>query len=191
MTDLIVGLDSWVIQDGNYGEFKRGMTSSFALEFSPMVPIRICGRFDKKALLLVHLVENAYEVVGQVMHVGSDWWALDVGLILYRDESPPADIGVGTWLHGPVSIGIDPFPYFERHGHVSGAPALIYDWKIDKIERQTSPWIETQPGQMQRDLDKLGLEEVIETKAWGNDEEYLLHCTRLDGPRWPKSRDRP
>ena len=34
MTDLLaVGLASWIIQDGNYGDFKRGDRKAFALEF--------------------------------------------------------------------------------------------------------------------------------------------------------------
>jgi hypothetical protein len=34
MTDLlVVGLSSWIIQDGNYGNFSRGADAAFALEF--------------------------------------------------------------------------------------------------------------------------------------------------------------
>jgi hypothetical protein len=45
----------------------------------------------------------------------------------------------GGWLRGNVYIGVDPYFYFEQLGHEPGAPALIYDWKIEKIEMQTAP----------------------------------------------------
>jgi hypothetical protein len=31
--DLIVGLSSWIIQDGNYPDFERNQQTSFALSF--------------------------------------------------------------------------------------------------------------------------------------------------------------
>jgi hypothetical protein len=31
--DVVVALDSWIIQDGNYGDFARDMNDAFALEF--------------------------------------------------------------------------------------------------------------------------------------------------------------
>ncbi len=33
-----VGLDAWIIQDGNYGDFERGEVAEFALEFTLPVP---------------------------------------------------------------------------------------------------------------------------------------------------------
>jgi hypothetical protein len=36
MTDtLVVGLHSWIIRDGNYGDFARDTNAAFALEFAP------------------------------------------------------------------------------------------------------------------------------------------------------------
>jgi hypothetical protein len=180
VAELIVGLDSSVIQDGNYGEFVRGTTAPFALEFRAFVPIRERVRFDKKGPSLVHVLEDAYEIIGQVMHVARDWWVLDVGLLLCSYESPPKDLSVGTWVCGGlVGIEIDSGSYFEDFAHESGAPALIYDWKIEKIEEQ------------EPDPEKLDWKEVAKTRSQADERRYLLHCERLDGPRRPKSRNHP
>jgi len=37
---LVVGLSSWIIQDGNYGDFSRGERAAFALEFYASTEIR-------------------------------------------------------------------------------------------------------------------------------------------------------
>lgn len=131
--DLIVGLDSWIIQDGNYGDFVRATTRSFALEFYPLVRLPRYGRPDGKAPSFTQIQENAYEIVGQVVHSQEDWWVLDVGLLMYCDGKPPDNARLGTWLGGLVDIGIDPFFYFENYAHEPGAPAMVYDWKIEKI----------------------------------------------------------
>jgi hypothetical protein len=94
-------------------------------------------------------------------------------------------------LRGKISIGIDPFFYFERLAHQPGAPALVYDWKIERIEVQTAPLIEVKPRVMQRDPTKPGWKEIRETSAWEDDGEYLIHCTRIGGPRPPKSKQHP
>jgi hypothetical protein len=76
---------------------------------------------------------------------------------------------LGSWISGEISIGIDPFDYFERLAREPDAPCLIYDWQIEKIERRMG----------------LGWSEIDKTDAWKDDRglaEYLLHCKRLDGP---------
>lgn len=191
MTDLIVGLDSWVIQDGNYGDFTQATNASFALEFCPVVPLPKCGRFDQKAPSLKQIVESSYQVVGQVVHAQDDWWVLDAGMLMYCDGKPPDNARLNAWLEGLIFIGVDPFFYFESHAHQPGAPALVYDWNIDKIEMETGPFIETKPKHFERDPEKCGWQEVAKTDAWREQGPYLLHCTRLGGPRWPKGKDRP
>ena len=38
---LIVGLHSWIIQDGNYGDFARDTNAAFALEFYASAPLEV------------------------------------------------------------------------------------------------------------------------------------------------------
>ena len=94
-------------------------------------------------------------------------------------------------MRGQISIGIDPFFYFEQLAHQPGAPALVYDWKIERIEVQTAPLIEVKPGVLERDATKLDWKDILKTNAWNDDGEYLLYCTRLGGPRPPKGRRHP
>jgi len=191
MADLIVGLDSWIVQDGNYGDFAQATTVSFALEFCPVVPLPKYGRPDHKAPSFTQIVDSSYEVVAQVVHAQDDWWVLDAGILMYCDGKPPDNASLGTWLGGLVFIGIDPFFYFERHAHQPGAPAMVYDWTIDKIEMETGPFIETKPKHFERDPEKRGWKAVAKTDAWHEGGSYLLHCTRLAGPRAVQSRRHP
>ncbi|HYW59089.1 MAG TPA: hypothetical protein VE909_01095, partial [Xanthobacteraceae bacterium] len=88
------------------------------------------------------------------------------------------------WVRGEIFIGIDPFFYFERLAREPDAPALIYDWEIEKIEMQTAPFIEVRPRLRERDPARLGWTEIAETDAWKDDgglADYVLHCRRLDG----------
>ena len=139
-----------------------------------------------------HRVGDAdYEVVGQVIHVADHWWAIDVGVLVFQETEPPATVRQGSWLRGKISIGIDPFFYFERLAHQPGAPAQIYDWKIERIEVQTAPLIEVKPRVLERDPTKLGWKDVLKTNAWEDEGEYLIHCTRIGGPRPPRGKCRP
>ena len=36
METLNIGIDSWIIQDGNYGNFVVGQDTKFAIEFYPL-----------------------------------------------------------------------------------------------------------------------------------------------------------
>jgi hypothetical protein len=188
MTDdrsLVIGLSSWIIQDGNYGDFCRGDAPAFALEFYAATPLE---EFEPERTSVPSLIHNGgacYELVGQVVHVADDWWAIDAGILVFRDGQPPPNVRRGGWLRGRAYIGIDPFFYFERLANQPGAPALIYDWKIVDIEMQTAPFVETKPGVLERDPARLGWSEIAKTDAWrddGGQADYLLHCKRLDSP---------
>lgn len=179
---LVVGLSSWIIQDGNYRDFARDANSAFALEFYASPPLEDFEPDSVRTPSLTYVGDACYEVVGQVVHVADDWWVIDVGILVFREEKVPTSLRQGSWLRGKIQIGIDPFFYFERLAHQPGAPALIYDWKIEKIEVQAAPLIEVRPRVMERDITKLGWKEIVETSAWDDEGEYLLHCNRLDSP---------
>jgi len=188
---LVVGLHSWIIQDGNYGDFTRDTTAAFALEFYASSPLEIFESNPKPVPALIHICDADYEVVGHVIHVADHWWVIDVGVLVFQEAEPPANARQGSWLRGKISIGIDPFFYFERLAHQPGAPAQVYDWKIERIEVQTAPLIEVKPRVLERDPTKLGWRDVLETNAWEDEGEYLIHCTRIGGPRLPRGKDRP
>ena len=188
---LVVGLHFWIIQDGNYGDFARNANAAFALEFYPVPTLEIFESNSKPVPALVHIGGAEYEVVGQAIHVADGWWVIDVGFLVFQETEPPPAVRQGDWLRGKISIGIDPFFYFERLAHEPGAPALVYDWKIEKIELQTAPLIEIRPRVMGRDPTKLGWKEIPKTNAWEDEGEYLIHSTCIGGPRPPMSKRHP
>ncbi len=188
---LVVGLHSWIIQDGNYGDFARDTNAAFALEFYASAPLEVFELNSSAAPTLTRIRDADYEVIGQVTHVVHDWWVVDVGVLVFWKGDRPATLRPGSWLRGQISIGIDPFFYFEQLAHQPGAPALVYDWKIERIEVQTAPLIEVKPGVLERDATKLDWKDILKTNAWDDDGEYLLYCTRLGGPRPPKGRRHP
>ncbi len=192
MTDtLIVGLAGWIIEDGNYRQFARGAEVAFALELYTSSPLNEVEPDPKLTPSLTHVGNAHYEVLGQVVYVADDWWVFDVGVLAFQEGKPPTNLQQGCWLRGEIFIGIDPFFYFERLAHQPGAPALIYDWKIEKIEVQTSPLIEVRPRVMARDPNQLGWKEIIETNTRADAGEYLLHCNRVGGPRLPRGKRHP
>ena len=188
---LVVGLHSWIIQDGNYGDFARNTKTAFALEFYASSPLEVLESKPKLAPVLIRVRDADYKIVGQVIHVADHWWVIDVGVLIFQEKEPPATVRPGSWLREKISIGIDPFFYFERLAHQPGAPAQVYDWKIEQIEVQTAPLIEVRPRVLERDPTKLGWKDVLKTDAWKDEDEYLLHCIRIGGPRPPRGRRHP
>jgi hypothetical protein len=183
---LAVGLGSWIIQDGNYGDFKRGDRKAFALEFWASAELDKV----KSEVAPIPSLETSWgaihKALGKVVHMTDEWWAIDVGILIYTDaQEPPKDVGLGDWVSGEINVGIDPFMYFERLARHADAPALIYDWKIEKIEMETSPFIKRRPWLVPIDLSRPELMEIETTNAWVDDgglANYILHCRRLDGP---------
>jgi hypothetical protein len=182
MNDLIVGLSSWIIQDGNYPDLVRGQKAAFALEFHPAQPLSVSA--IAIAPFRMHVSNDSnYEVSGAVAYVADDWWVVDIGILVFREERPPAEVRPGIFVQGKVMISIDPYFYFEQLSKRAGAPALIYDWTIDKIEMQTAPMIEVAPKRFARDERLLGWREIEKTDAWNDDGGhawYLLHCSQTD-----------
>lgn len=182
-TDLAIGLSAWIIQDGNYEDFAQGDHAAFALEFFAPSKLSVFTPGQEPAVSLSNLGEANYEAIGKVGHVERRWWVVDFGVLAFREESPPLRAAPGDWVRGDIYLGIDPFFYFERLSKIRGAPALIYDWRIKKIEIQTGPFIEAQLRVKYRDPNQVGWKEITKTDAWEDDgghAEYVLTCECLN-----------
>lgn len=185
MKDWCVGLSSWIIQDGNYGEFSCQQQAEFALEFYPQEWKTVLPG-KKQAQLLAG---STYKLTAEVIHVSSRAWVIDFGVPAYQQTEPPKNVHKGTWLEAVVYLGIDPFFYFEELAHVEGMPPLIYSWDITKIGIETAPFIETTDARgtrvMVRDEAKSAFREIDKTDAWTDDNghaEYVLHCSLVHRP---------
>ena len=179
---LVIGLNAWIIQDGNYTNFASGSKATFALEFYASAELNEVEPKSSTQPLLVNIEAAHYEALGRVVYVAEDWWAIDVGtVVLFREEKPPVNLRLGNWVSGEIYVGIDPFSYFETLAYRPNAPALIHDWRIDKIEMQTAPFIK-RGRTITRDTAQLGWKEIAQTNAWADDDgnaEYVLHCRRV------------
>ncbi len=178
-----IGLSAWIIQDGNYPDFEAGQVAEFALEFYPE-NIR-GGRADSKTAKA--LGEAKYEINSQIVFLTSNVWVLDFGLRAFQESAPPKNLRVGDFIAAEIYLGIDPFFYFERLNRVPGIPPLVYSWKVESINQQTAPCIETQDASgrkiLIRDKTKQGYKGLRVTNAWKDDDghgEYVLDSRLLD-----------
>ena len=185
MKSLNISVDSWIIQDGNYDDFTVGQNAQFALEFfSHSLTPSNCA-----APAMKHLGGIRYQICSSVEFCESDVWVLNMGVLCYRQDGPPEFVTTGAWVEGELSLGIDPFYYFEDLRKRSAMPALIYSFRVDKILLETTPWL-TKSGEfggeiMQRDERRESYREVPRTNAWNDDNgnaHYILSCSELDGP---------
>lgn len=182
MKVLSVGLASWIIQDGNYPDFETGKEYRFALEFMPTW----VGASQNRTRYLQPKDGCEYSFGGQVVLVWPGVAVLDAGILCYYEGSlsdlPPA----GDYAAGDLYLGVDPFFWFETHCKRWGAPNLFYQWGIEEILLDTTPWIESQDEQgtkARRRAEGPGsFSSVPSTNAWEDDDgnaHYVLRCVRL------------
>jgi GNAT superfamily N-acetyltransferase len=162
-------LDSWIIQDGNYGEFHVGTEDEFAVEFHFPEPPELVEPAPPSIQLVG--ADATYDLCGTVSAVVDRAWVLDCGISVFRDSLPPSGITVGDTIRGRASLGIDPFMYFERLYALPGMPPLLYAWRVNEILRH--------------DRSRSVLTPVEHTDAWHDDDGhagYILVCDRFDIP---------
>jgi hypothetical protein len=187
---LHVGLSSWIVQDGNYGDFAVGQQARFALEFYPPNGLRPAG---EGPLTAEHLGASRYRIHGRVVFVGPGVWAIDTGVfVAFEERQPPDHTKVGGWVEGELYLGIDPFFYFGYLYRIDGMPPLMYTWQVRTIIRETTPWVEVNDANGRpyrtRDESRKSFVPVIETRAWdddGGNGHYVLGCESLGGPERP------
>jgi hypothetical protein len=163
--EWMLGLSSWIIQDGNYGDVRRDEPLEAAVEFrfadAPTL-VEVARPFAR------HVGESTYEVTARVVLVEPDVWAIDIGICVFNEHKPPIDLTVGDVVSGRAYLGIDPFFYFERLGKRASMLPLIYTWNVVGIVRQTAPLVQAGPRLLVRDASKLGWEAIEQTNAWSD-----------------------
>jgi hypothetical protein len=180
-----INLSAWIIQDGNYGDFSTGQHAEFALEFF-RYDIRLTECKEKSSILKKDWTKGfdlpMYEINAEVIYLSNEVWVVDFGLCAFQETAPPEGLSRGDFVRGGISLGVDPFFYFERLHALPSMPPLIYSWRIKSIRIQTAPFIK-KGNVFSRDEDKLGYKTIESTDAWKDDNgagEYLLTCARLD-----------
>jgi hypothetical protein len=177
-----IGIDAWIIQDGNYPDFEVGQSARFALEFYAHSVAAATAPVQRFTLTR----PARYDLSGIVAFRTNDVWVIDAGFLAYSESQPPLFATLGSAVTGDFYLGIDPFFYFEDLCRLQGMPELRYEWRIDSIARETTPWISTidTAGRevLQRDEPRTSYEPVDRTNAWHDDSgngSYILECTRI------------
>lgn len=181
--NICIGMNSWIIQDGNYGDFSVGDESIFALEF--------CGDSlslsDRRAVELELIKDSNYRICGKVVYARPNVWVLDVGFKAFWENVPPDFVSVGDWVEGEIFLGIDPFFFKEYLYKEEGIPNLSYCWSIKRIQRNDTPWLETSNVRGGKVLTRDDTQErwldTSATNAWEDDDgraDYLLHIAQCD-----------
>lgn len=183
----LVGLDSWVVQDGNYPDFVTGQRTDFALEFASRGGLKM---LDEAQEVSVRWIEGShYEVTAQIVHDKPNAQVLDFGILAYHFigvEDPTHQPQIGAWVTGEINLSVDPFFYFDQLALEEGFPALIYTWTVQEILQKVGeapPYISADHGHADKSHDFIRIEK---TDVWGDDSSlpsYLLRCRMEPVPR--------
>jgi hypothetical protein len=183
MQKLSIGVDSWIIQDGNYDDFAVGEARKFALEFSGK-QLTSSQTKERSALLLK---TSIYKVSAQVVYVDPKVWVIDFGILAFWESEPPAFAEVGSWVEGDIFIGIDPFFYKEYLHKLPNIPKLTYNWKVEGILLDDTPRLKSvnESGgiTLTRDLTREAWRKVERMNAWEDDNgsaSYILQCEMVN-----------
>ena len=193
-----IGLDGWVLQDGNYTDFVTGERRQFALEFGYRRDRRLRrGGTTVSPSCRYTGREITYEVSGELIRSSvephAEGFVLDFGLRAYSnwavldDLEPPV---AGDWLTGKVRLSVDPFFYMDHLSQLPGMPALIYSWTVEEIQLDTSPGLRVEFGHplyvgpdegpmLVRDPERESWRAIDQTRMWDDAGSYRLRC-RLD-----------
>ena len=183
-----IGLNAWMIQDGNYPDLVVGQTAEFAVEFYQAPDAESTPSND--AISATYLRDCTYDVVADLVVQTSKLAVLNMGILTYCENHSDSRFDRNmNRIRTRIHLGLDPFFYFESLAKIEGVASLVYSWRIEAILRQTAPFLETpldSGGKMLvRDQTKLGYEEIQQTKAWTDDggrAEYVLRCELLEIP---------
>jgi hypothetical protein len=183
----VIGIDSWIIQDGNYADFATGDRVEFAVEFAPLSP---AVRTDHSPVGAQRIEPNLYDLTAEVVAISEGVTVLDCGILMYgpalsgprrRSGDPRApEQAVGDVVSLRAYVGIDPFKYFEDYAHRPGVPAMIYSWSVDEIRLDTTPWVRQGRASIRRDRSRPSSAVIERTDALSDDDgraSYMLACT--------------
>jgi hypothetical protein len=138
--NLEISLSRWIIEDGNYDDFCAGEKRKFALEI--WAPTQLT-RSTENVISLREQSGHSYDVTGRLVFASDGVWVIDCGVLAYSDREGEIKGGcrVGDFVRGSLTFGVDPFFYFEKYYKIPSIPPLIYEWQVNSIEQDTTPYI--------------------------------------------------
>jgi hypothetical protein len=172
-----VGIEAWVIQDGNYEEFLVGRRYDFQVE---ALPLSVNRSEVAEVPRLRHVEHERHEFSGAVLKFhGHGAWVIDFGIYCYGKTPLPEGLRIGDTLAGEVSFFLASPTVYEQ-AFETEAPFRTYSWRVEVIHLDTTPWVE-EGVVRRRDLANAGYVGVQATNALADDPTafYLLDCTLL------------
>lgn len=141
--DLEIHLSRWIVEDGNYADFHIGEARRFAVEVWNQSPLT---RSTEHVTALRKQRDHSYDFSGRLVFASDGVWVIDCGVLAYSDRKSEIDpeCKAGDFVRGHLKFGVDPFFYFEQHCKIPHIPPMIYGWKINSIEQDTTPLNRTQ-----------------------------------------------
>ncbi len=183
---LDVYMHSWIVGDGNYRDFREGETRQFALEFwAPnfLAVSQIHGKSIRAD------ARYTYRINAQVKFSSADILVIDFGMLAYSEAAEDLQLGLnsGDFVSGQIALDVDPFFYFERLAKIADVPPLIYEWRIEAVEQDTTPLVIGNvcgSAAYVRDEANTSFAPVKSTSEFisnsnGSTPSYVLHCARL------------
>lgn len=128
---------------------------------------------------------HSYDIAGRLVFASDGVWVTDCGVLAYSERESEIETGckVGDFVRGNLRFGVDPFDYFERHYKIPGIPPLIYEWRIDSIEQDTTPYILSNNMYI-RDENQRSHQTVRGTaknlSIPDRGQEFILYCSKLE-----------
>lgn len=203
-------LEGWILQDGNYSDFAAGTRREFALE--------LYDNWDRPLMLDPNsrpgweFTGSAGElrITGDVVfsspgRTGAGCIVIDFGFRAYCRHALSTSNGrepqLGDRVSGLVSVGVDPFFYFEElTKRWPEIPEMIYRWDVHRIEIDESPLIEipsddpryppfvpkSEGPAYERDVERETWRELDRTRMWDDNPAgaplYRLQCSATGEP---------
>jgi hypothetical protein len=122
-----IALSAWVIQDGNYLNFRVGEIVEFAVEFYQEEGVSVRPTAGDISSTLLH--DTTYEVVSEVVCKTETIAIIDIGILVYRHNArPPKTLGENRF-RTQLALEVDPYSYFEGLSRLQNVPSLIYSWR--------------------------------------------------------------
>jgi hypothetical protein len=181
--NLEISLPRWIIEDGNYDDFCVGERRKFALEFWASTPLT---RNAENVISLREQSGHSYDVAGRLVFASNGVSVIDCDVLAYSERESEIEGGckVGDFVRGNLRFGVDPFFYFERHYKSPSIPPLIYEWQVNSIEQDTTPYILSNDARMYiRDESQRSHQAVRGTAKDliipDQSPEFILYCSKL------------
>jgi hypothetical protein len=160
---LYIGLDPWILADGNYEDFQVGDERKFALEFSGE---NLLPADEDSVQGLQHLGSSNYSACGEVTYSSVEMskvvystdpnvkevpqyvWVCDFGGVqAYCNHAPPDWARVGALVAGEIYLGIDHYYYFEFAHKRQGMPKITHEFAVRAILLEERLMVLTDDGQ--------------------------------------------